>query len=198
VAAVVIALGAVMVLGAFHGGARWLALPALLIALPAGTVAAAGIEFDGPIGDTTHRPVAIAELPANGYHLSMGAMVVDLRELHWPSTQPVRLKVGVGVGHLVVYVPHSTCVRTEVRAGAGYVGVLGSTDAGIDVRSKIGAPVPAKNPGLILEGKIGMGAVEVRHSGSAFDDHRDRGRFDADGIGRGLAAAGCGGKPVKS
>ena len=51
VAIVVIAAGAAILLGAFLRPVRWLVLPALALALSAGTVSASGIDLDGGVGE---------------------------------------------------------------------------------------------------------------------------------------------------
>src|SRR5947208_8715880 len=51
VAIVVIAAGGALVAGAFFGGARWLIVPALALALPAGAVAATNLNVKGGVGD---------------------------------------------------------------------------------------------------------------------------------------------------
>jgi len=66
VALVVILIGAALVVSAFRGGARWLILPALAMAIPLGTVAAADIEFEGGIGESTHTPQAVRAIPDKG------------------------------------------------------------------------------------------------------------------------------------
>ena len=50
VAIAVIVAGLWLVAGAFLGGARWLILPALALALPAGVVSAANIDIDARVG----------------------------------------------------------------------------------------------------------------------------------------------------
>ena len=62
VAALVIAAGAGLVVAAFVGGARWLVLPALAIALPLAFVSAAGIDLDGGFGERSERPGTLAEV----------------------------------------------------------------------------------------------------------------------------------------
>ena len=62
VAAIVIAAGAGLVAAAFVGGARWLVLPALAIALPLAFVSAAGIDLNGGFGERHVRPGTVAEI----------------------------------------------------------------------------------------------------------------------------------------
>jgi len=57
VAGIVIAAGLALIAGAFFGSwARWLILPALALALPAGVVAAANLDVRGGTGEVTYRP----------------------------------------------------------------------------------------------------------------------------------------------
>jgi len=81
VAILVILIGVALVAAAFSGGARWLILPALALAVPLGTVAAADIEFEGGIGETTHTPQTVRAIPADGYEFGIGDQRIDLRDL---------------------------------------------------------------------------------------------------------------------
>ena len=86
VAGIVIALGVVLagvalVGDAFRRTAPWLLGLALLLALPAGAVAAADVRFDGGIGERTYTPVSVDDIPADGYELGVGQMKIDLRQL---------------------------------------------------------------------------------------------------------------------
>ena len=74
VASLVIATGAALVVAAFLGGARWLVLPALAIALPLAFVSAANIDLDGGVGERTVRPGTLAEVK-HGYRLGIGELV---------------------------------------------------------------------------------------------------------------------------
>ena len=56
VAGLVIACGVGLVGGAFRGGARWLIVPALVLALPLGAVAATDLDVRGTWGDRTFHP----------------------------------------------------------------------------------------------------------------------------------------------
>ena len=78
-----IACGIGMVAGAFRGGARWLALPALVLALPLGAVAATDLDVRGTWGDRLFVPATVAEV-ADGYEMGAGQMRVDLRNVDLP------------------------------------------------------------------------------------------------------------------
>jgi phage shock protein PspC (stress-responsive transcriptional regulator) len=83
VAALVIAAGVVMVAAAFAGGARWLVLPALALALPLALISAAGVKADGSVGDRSYVPRSPDQV-RDRYELGMGRLVVDLREADLP------------------------------------------------------------------------------------------------------------------
>jgi hypothetical protein len=110
----------------------------------------------------------------------------------WPQQTPVDLHLKLGVGHAVVYVPADVCVRAAAKAGAGYVNVLADESGGLDLNYDSGAMRPRHMPSLILDADIGMGAVEVRHTGQPASDHRGAGGR-RDYISQDLANAGCAG-----
>jgi phage shock protein PspC (stress-responsive transcriptional regulator) len=160
VAGLVIAAGAALVAGAFLRPVRWLILPALAIALPAGFVAAAGVELDGGIGERTYRPGTVSEIRSQ-YELGMGELVVDLRGVDVPDGQRVRLDVGMG--HAQVIVDEGVCVGATAEVGAGAVNVLGNDNGGVDLDvDELPRPKPG-NPRLVVEADMGIGLVEVTH-----------------------------------
>lgn len=185
VAGVVLALGAGLLVAAFRGQrrARWLALPALLVAFPAGVVSAADISLDGGTGQRSYRPAGADRLPA-GYRLGAGELVVDLRGLDWRDGRRRSLDLDVGVGHAVVLVPEQVCVGARSDIRVGYVNVLGREAGGFDIADDVSRVPAAGVPGLALHARMGMGAIEVLHrpaSGSRpVDTHGSVGAGRAD------------------
>jgi phage shock protein PspC (stress-responsive transcriptional regulator) len=180
VAGIVIAAGAALVAAAFVGGARWLVLPALAVALPLAFVSAADIDLDGGFGERRERPATVAELEQT-YRLGAGELVVDLRELDLPSGDHP-LKVRIGAGHALVLVPEDVCVASSAEVGVGGVDVFDRSSGGIDVDWTDARRARAGGARLVLEGDVGLGLLEVRHREH---DHyrdgppwRDRDRFD--------------------
>jgi len=167
VAGLVIATGAALIGAAFVGGARWLVLPALAIALPLAFVSAAGIDLDGGFGERTERPATLAEVH-DSYRIGAGEIVVDLRDVKLPAGDH-RLKVGVGAGHALVLVPKGVCVASTADIGMGAVDVLGRDGGGVDVAWDDSRRAPAGTPRLVLDGDVGVGFLEVRHTRT---DHR--------------------------
>jgi len=190
VAGIVIAAGAALVAAAFVGGARWLVLPALAIALPLAFVSAAGIDLDGGFGERRERPATVAELERT-YRLGAGELVVDLRELDLPAGDH-RLKVGMGTGHVLVLVPTGVCVASTAKIGIGGVEIFDRTSGGIDIDWKDARRARAGAPRLVLEGDVGLGVIEVRHREIDYGDGprwNRSDRFDRDVDERNTACA---------
>jgi phage shock protein PspC (stress-responsive transcriptional regulator) len=161
IAGLVIALGAGLALTAFTGGARWLALPALALAVPLGFVAASGADVKGGSGERDFRPTTVAELQ-DGYHLGVGDLRLDLRAVDLPSGR-TPLKVDLGIGSVRVFVPEDVCVASEMRVGVGYTRVLDRDNGGFDVDWR---HIPREAPGvkrLVISGHVGIGALQVVH-----------------------------------
>ncbi|HYM59100.1 MAG TPA: PspC domain-containing protein [Solirubrobacteraceae bacterium] len=182
IAGLVIAVGVALVVGAFLGGARWLVIPALVLAVPLGLVAAAGIDVQGGIGERHYRPTTVSEL-RGGYELGMGELSLDLRDLDFPAGR-TQLKVDVGIGDVQVLVPEDVCVASAARVGAGYIGVLDRENSGLDVDWR---QSPAENAGvkrLVIDADLGVGALQVAHNRGAFDfsdgEHGPGPRFGSD------------------
>jgi phage shock protein PspC (stress-responsive transcriptional regulator) len=174
VAVAVIALGVAAVAGALAGRRRaaWLLVPAALVAIPAGMVAAADVRFDGGWGDRHYRPATASAVPAGGYRLAGGSLRIDLRDMRFTPGTTVELPVRIGMGAATIIVPPSVCVQADSKIGAGYVNVLGDEQGGLDIRRALdGARGSA--PRLHLRTDVGMGAVEVvnRPQDAMFDDH---------------------------
>jgi phage shock protein PspC (stress-responsive transcriptional regulator) len=175
-AALVIAAGAALVAAAFVGGARWLILPALAIAVPLAFVSAANINLHGGIGDRNERPATLTEIK-DSYRLGAGELVIDLRDVKLPAGDR-RLKVGMGTGHALVLVPDDVCVATTAKVGMGGVAVFNHDGGGVDFHWTDARRAPAGTPRLVIDGDVGLGLLEVRHQ-------RSRGGPGHDDFGRG-------------
>jgi phage shock protein PspC (stress-responsive transcriptional regulator) len=156
--------GLALVATAFVGGARWLIVPALVLALPLAVVAAADIDIEGGIGSREYRPASMGELQP-GYRLGMGDIAVDLRDVRLP---PGRTDLGIhlGVGHARVDVADDVCVTSDVKVGAGAVRMFDHVNDGVDVAFAEGAAPKPGQPVLHVAADLGMGALEVDRGGS--------------------------------
>ncbi len=138
---------------------RWLILPALAIAIPAGIVSAAGIDGHGGIGDKVYRPSSPAGL-RDSYRVGVGRVQLDLRDTKLPpGDHVVALKAGIGEAELVV--PDGVCVTTAAHMGVGGVQVFDRTSGGIDVSWRDDRRARAGIPRIVLDGDVGIGAVHV-------------------------------------
>jgi phage shock protein PspC (stress-responsive transcriptional regulator) len=182
VAGIVIAIGLALAATAFFADARraspWLLAAALLLALPAGAVAAADIRFDGGIGERDYRPTSIAALPDDGYELGVGQLIVDLRDLPWAEGQTISLDSELGVGQMIVSVPSNVCVDAHAKAKAGQLVVRGEKSDGIDAELDSGEPI-GKAPRLDLDAEIQLGRLVVTdRDPEEVDDREFRDRDD--------------------
>ena len=151
-------------MAAFRGGARWLILPALLMAIPAGVVSAAEVDLDGGVGEKEYRPTSTADL-RDRYQLGMGRLEVDLRDVRLPGGDRP-LKVDLGVGQAVVIVPEDVCVALDSRVGAGYARLFDRDSGGLDLDWDSTPTAHPAVPRLVLDADVGMGALEVVHDPS--------------------------------
>jgi len=193
IAAAVIVLGLLMVGLSFKDHrARWLALPALALAIPAGVVTAAGIDVDHGIGSRHYAPATLADV-RGGYELGVGELKVDLRGTRWPREATLDLKVDVGTGHALILVPEDVCVQAQTHAGLGYVNLLGEEDGGADVDEQRGTVGRTSARRLNLVADMGIGAIEVRHN-DPNGGHWGPQDHGPDAIAASLADAGCAGE----
>ena len=176
VAALVIAAGVGILAGAFLKPIRWLILPALTVALAAGTVSAAGIDLDGGIGDREYRPASSLDL-RDRYELGIGELVVDLRETDLPAGD-VPIEVDLGIGQARVIVPEDVCLATTADVGAGNVSFFGRNSDGVDVDFDE-RPVPdADTTRVIVDADIGVGELRLDDDDDFHDDGFGRGQLD--------------------
>jgi phage shock protein PspC (stress-responsive transcriptional regulator) len=165
VAAVVIGLGVALVAAAFATDIRRRVAPpllvlALVLGIPAGAVAAADIKIDGSIGQRTYTPTVVADLPADGYKLGTGQLVVDLRELPWAPGQTITASAHLGIGQMIVSVPSNVCVVGHATGKAGELIVAGDVSHGVDPQVDQGTPT-SNAPRLNLDADIQLGQMIV-------------------------------------
>ena len=181
-AALLIAVGLLLVVGALFGGVRWVILPALAIALPLAVVSAAGIDLHGGVGDRRYKPASSAQLH-DRYRLGVGRMVVDLRDAKLPAGER-KLKLDVGIGEAVLLLPNDVCAATNAHAGAGQVQVFDRESGGVDVDWSDTPRARDRKPRLVVDADVGLGRFAVGHS----DAHLNRGFHDDVDAGRGNTA----------
>ncbi|HEV8152529.1 MAG TPA: PspC domain-containing protein [Solirubrobacteraceae bacterium] len=165
VAALVIGAGVIMIGAAFLGGARWLILPALALALPLALVSAAGVEADNSVGDRSYVPRSADQI-RDRYELGMGRLVVDLRQADLPPGDHT-IHLQVGVGEAEVLVPRDVCVATDGRVGVGGVELFDRDSGGLDVDVDDRPRAARHAARVIVDADVGIGAFRV-----GYDEHR--------------------------
>jgi phage shock protein PspC (stress-responsive transcriptional regulator) len=122
-ALVLLVLGAGLCVGAWYGRARWLILPAILLAPLALLATVITIPLDQGFGD---RPFAVTradQLPAS-YAIAGGTLIVDLTKLP-PGIDPASISAEVGAGTLRIIVPEGADVSVTGDVGIGTYRVVG-------------------------------------------------------------------------
>jgi len=161
--------------GRTSGGLGWLAVLALVVALPASTWRAAPFTFFvddevRTVADGTHR-VTDPEVAEQGFGVRWGDPTIDLTGLDLSDatgSSPVTVPVQLGAGDATVVVPDGVPVRAEVQVAAGNARWLVDGDrrevGGVSTR-----PVTFDNdevqagddPLLVLEVQVGAGQVTI-------------------------------------
>jgi phage shock protein PspC (stress-responsive transcriptional regulator) len=158
-AIVVIAVGALLVGLAFTGGARWLILPAIVLALSAGAVAASDLDVRGGAGDRVYSPASSSDL-RDTYRLGVGHLRVDLRgtELS-PGDHRIHLKLGIGQAEVLV--PQGVCVSSTAHVSGGATQIFDRETGGVDHDWQELRAAPAGKPHLIVDADVGFGQVRI-------------------------------------
>lgn len=196
VAAVVVALGVALAATAFVAGSArrltpWLLGVALLLAVPAGAVAAADVRFDDSVGQREYTPSVVADLPEDGYSLGTGQLVVDLRDLPWKAGETVSLSSELGLGQMIVSVPPSVCVDAHATAKGGELLVRGDQSNGVDAEIDQDQP-ESPAPRLALDAEIQFGQLivtdqdpdQVHDHGADYDHNRFEQESEREACGR--------------
>jgi phage shock protein PspC (stress-responsive transcriptional regulator) len=159
VAVLVIAAGAAILASAFLKPVRWLVLPAVAIALAAGTVAAAGIDLEGGVGDREYSPASAADID-DRYELGIGELVVDLRDTDLPAGD-VPIDLDLGMGEARVLVPNDVCVAASADVGMGNVHFFGRDNGGLDVDFDERPEADRDTTRILVDAQVGAGELRV-------------------------------------
>ena len=171
IAATIVALGIVLVALAFRGGARWLIPPVVALAVGAGVAAATDLDFRGGIGNREYHPRSANAIPADGYKLGIGRLVVDLRDLNWEKQKVVRLDTRLGAGQSNIFVPANVCVVGSTHVGAGESEVVGQLNDGFSVDHSPGSDATTAKPRLVLDARVQAGQLRVINRNHASVDN---------------------------
>jgi phage shock protein PspC (stress-responsive transcriptional regulator) len=130
-AAALLVIGVGLVVGAWAGRARWLVVPGLLVVPAVLAASLIDVPLRGGYGRRTFHPVS-ATTVRSPYRLIAGDLILNLESLAAGVSRPV--VATVGVGSILVVVPHHGAVRVRARTGAGELSVLDQDVDGIEAR----------------------------------------------------------------
>jgi phage shock protein PspC (stress-responsive transcriptional regulator) len=156
----ILALGAILAVSAFAGGARWLIVPALLLAGIVGFLKAADVHLRGGWGDRDITVASVADLH-DRYDLSAGSLRIDLRDVQLADGEERSVRARVGMGDLVIRVPQGVTVDADARSGAGEVAVFGHHSDGLDVTRSTTHDFGTGAGTLHLDADVGLGRIVV-------------------------------------
>jgi len=171
VAVAVTVTGVALVVGGFLGGARWLIVPAVVMAIPLAVVSASDLDLSGGVGQRDYRPTSMDDLQPS-YRLGAGEMRLDLRQLQLPAGA-TDLRLNTGAGRIEVTVPEDVCVQTTSTVGMGEVDFFDADNSGIDVRVDQRPAPRGDNPTLVVDADAGVGQIQFDHELSS-DHWRER------------------------
>lgn len=158
-ALVIIAIGVMLAVAAFTGGLRWLILPAVAMALTAGTAAAAGLDIRGGMGERIYQPVS-ADTIRPEYKLGVGHLRLDLRNTDF-SSGTTRVQIKLGVGQAEVLVPADVCVSSTAHISVGDTTVFDRNSGGIDLDWVDDREAAKGKARLIVDGDVGIGQLRI-------------------------------------
>lgn len=160
-AAVVVACGAMLTIGAFYGRAGGLILLGLLAA--AATGATLVVDRADP-QQVVERPTTAATVEET-YEVGVGELVLDLTEVADPEELDEReIRVDNGVGRVEVVVPDTglDVSGDAVVHGPGGTWIFGEDGGGVDTRTEFDHDGGEDVPALTLDVSTGVGQVTVR------------------------------------
>lgn len=159
------AFGLGLLAGAWVGRARWLVVPAILLAPFMLAASLLTVPLQGPSGARGFAPTSVAAV-APTYRMSVGQLAVDLTGLprsHAAGT----VTASIGIGRLAVYVPRGRPVHVDAGVDAGQVVVFGVPypGGGLDQRvDRTFEPAGSERVGsgvLDLNLRAGFGLIQV-------------------------------------
>jgi hypothetical protein len=162
-----IAIGAVLVVGARTGHHSGLIALGIVLTLVTALTAAVDVPLIGGAGQRVISPRSVAELEPR-YDLALGQLVIDLSHLKLQPNERVDIEARVGLGELVVAVPAGVPIEGLARAGLGEVQVLGDQASGFTPERVLEGCGGRHSMGrrrssacLVLDLSVGLGSVKV-------------------------------------
>lgn len=173
----VVATGVALVASSFFGGARALIPLGILLALLLGGTAAAGVSFNGGVGERDYRVLHGDDLRGR-YELGIGHLQLDLRDIEL-AEGTTRVEADLDVGMIEVIADDGRFLE----GGDERVREEGQASGGVDVERTI--VVGDGDRRLEIDAHVGVGVVAVSDHPGQNDDEWEwssrRGPLPADG-----------------
>ena len=154
-------LGAGMLVGAFAGRARWLVLPALVLAPVVLVASLIHVPLVGGIHDLYVTPSSAGAVH-DAYRVMAGTVYLDLSGLRGSNAERT-ITASTGFGQITVVVPFDAHVVATGRTGAGVV-TIGPSSSGTRIEASVHRawePKYGDGPTFTLDLQTGIGDIEV-------------------------------------
>ncbi len=165
--AMLLVIGAGLVVGTLRGRARSLIVLGALLVPPAAAMSVADFHLGTDVVDLEFRPTTVAEI-RDRYANPAGRLLIDLTGVDF-NGESVALDLDIGVGDLDVYVPENVRVETVARMDVGDVRVDGRSSSGPGAAITHTVDGPAGTVNIDARGRIGsIGVSRFSVSADAF------------------------------
>ncbi len=156
--AVLVVLGAALVVGAFLGRARWLIVLGLVMSPLLFGAALLDVPIEGSMGNPVYRPVAVADLSPE-YRLIGGEMILDLTDLELATGETYTVDASVAFGTLKIMVPDSLGVAVDAKVDAGQIAIDG---ANVEEGLHLDSSKAYEGVGMIdIDAHVGFGELDI-------------------------------------
>jgi predicted membrane protein len=113
------------------------------------------LHLGNGVGSRSYQPAVAASIQSP-YRLGIGNLDVDLSHVSFgPEATTVELRLGIG--KMLVTVPHDATVLTHAHVAWGDSSILGNEQNGHAVHADVGDP----HSRLVLDAHVGIGKLEV-------------------------------------
>lgn len=156
--AVLVVLGAALLVGSLFGRARWLIALGVVISPLLFGAAILDVPIEGGMGSPVHSPSTVAELSPE-YRLVGGEMIIDLTDLELATGETYQMEASVAFGTLKILVPDTLGVSVAAEVDAGQIVVDG---ANVEEGLNLDSSKVYEGTGMIdIDAHVGFGEFDI-------------------------------------
>jgi phage shock protein PspC (stress-responsive transcriptional regulator) len=153
-------IGIGLIVGAFVGRARWLAVIGVLLLPVVLVLSALPATWSSEVGDQIFAPTSYVTVD-DGYHLGAGTLELDLTAFQASATEPIVAEVGAG--ELRIVLPEGRGAVIDAEVGIGELRIEGRVDrGGMALEERV--TVPGPDP-IAVEANAGLGLLSISWEG---------------------------------